>query len=59
MKKCEDFPCCGHELGDCPDGQERLSCIDCGKKLPRRATSSICDKCQKRMGDAYWNSQGS
>ena len=53
MARCEDFPCCGHEAGDCPrirkDGSEAWSCVECGKELPRKATSSICVKCQRRM----------
>lgn len=50
---CEDWPCCGHERGDCPTkdkhGNERWTCVECGKRLPLGATSSICGKCQKRM----------
>ena len=50
---CEDYPCCGHEAGDCPTrdarGNERWTCVECGKRLPLRATSSICIRCQTRM----------
>ena len=57
MPRCEDFPCCGHEPGDCPsrrrDGSEVWTCVECGKKLPRKATSSICAKCQRRRARAY------
>jgi hypothetical protein len=46
---CEDFPCCGHQAGDCPSrdtqGREVWRCIECGGRLPRRATSSICQRC--------------
>ncbi len=53
MARCEDFPCCGHEDGDCPsrdeNGNERWTCVACGKLLPLRATSSICSKCQQAM----------
>jgi hypothetical protein len=54
MGRCEDFPCCGHASGECPDidsqGRERWRCVGgCGKRLPLTATSSICAKCQRRM----------
>ena len=41
---CEDYPCCGHEAGDCPridaKGRERWTCVECGKLLPLSASSS-------------------
>lgn len=51
---CEDFPCCGHTPDDpCPDrdrdGNIVPRCVECGKKLDRKARSSICVKCQKQM----------
>jgi len=50
---CEDYPCCGHEPDDCPKldskGRERWTCVECGKRLPLKATSSICSSCQRRM----------
>lgn len=49
MVRCEDFPCCGHELGDCPDSRGRMTCVECGKRLPTTATSSICTKCRRNM----------
>ena len=53
MARCEDFPCCGHEVGDCPTvdrhGNNRWTCVECGKRLSLKATSSICSKCQRRM----------
>lgn len=48
--RCEDFPCCGHELGCCPDYdpetgvQLNMKCV-CGAKLPINNRSSICDGC--------------
>ena len=49
---CEDYPCCGHEAGDCPTrdskGNERWTCVCCGKRLPLKASSSICARCQRR-----------
>jgi hypothetical protein len=51
--RCEDYPCCGHEPGDCPqidsEGRERWTCVECGKLLPRNASSSICPKCLKYL----------
>ncbi len=49
MARCEDYPCCGHEAGDCPDKSGRMRCCDCGKLLSKNATSSLCAKCLKRM----------
>jgi hypothetical protein len=46
---CEDYPCCGHERGDCPDSNGRFTCVECGRRLPRQAVSSICLPCQRRM----------
>ena len=52
--RCEDYPCCGHgppPLGDdggCPDAEGRFDCVLCGRKLARRATSSICADCGRR-----------
>lgn len=49
--RCEDFPCCGHELGCCPDYDEsgrqlNMVCV-CGAKLPVNARYSICDGCMR------------
>lgn len=46
---CEDFPCCGHEPGCCPDygpdgRQLNMICV-CGAKLPIDNPSSCCDSC--------------
>jgi transposase-like protein len=56
MARCEDFPCCGHVnpdgSSDCPRtdsrGRERWKCVECGKELSLRATSSICSSCMGR-----------
>jgi hypothetical protein len=39
---CEDYPCCGHEPGDCPDSQVTL-----------RSLADVCDcpMCQRRADD--------
>ena len=48
---CEDYPCCGHEV--CPrvdtKGRERWTCVECGKTLALKASSSICAKCKRKM----------
>jgi hypothetical protein len=48
MARCEDFPCCGHEAGCCPDyengRQINMVCV-CGAKLPINNRYSICDSC--------------
>lgn len=50
MARCEDFPCCGHELGCCPDydketGQQlNMKCI-CGATVPIDSQYSICPSC--------------
>ena len=46
--RCEDFPCCGHEPGDCPDESGRFTCVMCGVRLPKKAPSSICRRCHAR-----------
>ena len=52
MARCEDYPCCGHQAGDCPridsKGHERWTCVECSKELPRKAVSSICGKCLRQ-----------
>lgn len=53
MAMCEDFPCCGHELGCCPRFSESGEQLDmvctCGARLPVTNRYSICDGCL-RMG---------
>lgn len=49
MARCEDFPCCGHEAGCCPDYDEggrqlNMVCV-CGKKLPLDNGLSLCRSC--------------
>jgi len=46
---CEDWPCCGHEYGCCPDydldgGQLDMKCI-CGASVPFGSPSSLCTHC--------------
>ncbi len=51
MARCEDYPCCGHgasgDGGACPDKSGRFPCVECGAKLPKTATSSICKACMR------------
>jgi hypothetical protein len=55
MARCEDYPACGHgpvpmgDGGGCPDASGRFRCVECGRKLPKNAASSICQKCLNRM----------
>lgn len=49
---CEDWPCCGHELGCCPDydasGRQLNMRCTCGAVLPLNRRFSICDTCLNR-----------
>lgn len=47
--RCEDFPCCGHEVGDCPDpnpapGTSGYRCVGCGLSLKAGSGSSFCKR---------------
>jgi len=50
---CEDYPCCGHGDGGCPNQDGTFNCATCGGKLSKHAESSICEKCQRRHRDNY------
>jgi hypothetical protein len=56
MAQCEDWPCCGHEQGCCPDydqvtgEQLNMICV-CGAKLPLSNRSSLCNNCLRRLKD--------
>jgi hypothetical protein len=50
--RCEDFPCCGHEPGCCPDRDEsgrqiNMKCT-CGATVPLGSRYSICNGCMSR-----------
>lgn len=52
MARCEDFPCCGHEAGCCPDYDEagnqlNMKCT-CGATVPISSRYSICESCLNR-----------
>ena len=54
MARCEDFPCCGHEPGCCPDyenGEQVNMRCTCGAVLPIDNRFSICDSCMDAAGD--------
>jgi hypothetical protein len=49
MSRCEDFPCCGHEAGCCPDYDEtgkqlNMKCV-CGAAVSISSRSSLCPTC--------------
>jgi hypothetical protein len=52
--RCEDFPCCGHEPGCCPNfdeaGRQTDMVCTCGARLPITSRYSICEACL-RAGD--------
>lgn len=55
MATCEDWPCCGHEAGCCPDYDEsgkqlNMKCT-CGATLPIDARCSICETCMRSNSD--------
>jgi hypothetical protein len=49
MARCEDYPCCGHEMGCCPNydsaGRQLDMVCTCGARLPVTNRSSLCDSC--------------
>ena len=52
--RCEDWPCCGHEAGDCPDvdpetGEQSFRCSHCGRRLSPHSPSSMCASCINRF----------
>lgn len=55
MARCEDWPCCGHEAGCCPDFDEsgkqlNMKCT-CGATVPLTSRYSICESCLNRGKD--------
>lgn len=54
MTRCEDFPCCGHELGCCPrfeNGVQMDMVCTCGRRLPVDNPVSICNACLRAEDD--------
>ena len=68
MARCEDFPCCGHELGCCPDfddagRQTNMVCV-CGARHHGENGTSLCDGClnapedeDRDYGDNYMSGE--
>lgn len=60
MARCEDFPCCGHEPGCCPDyddaGRQMNMRCTCGAVLPVDNPVSICNACLNMGSDDPWDS---
>lgn len=61
MAYCEDFPCCGHEAGCCPDfdesGRQKNMKCTCGATVPLSSKVSICQGCLDRsrlLDGEYW-----
>ena len=57
MARCEDFPCCGHEMGCCPRRNENgeqieMVCV-CGASVPLSSRSSICRACLAADDDDF------
>lgn len=55
MSRCEDFPCCGHEPGCCPDFDEdgrqlNMKCV-CGATVSLGSRSSLCESCLSSPDD--------
>jgi len=59
MAMCEDFPCCGHEMGCCPRFDESGRQLDmvctCGARLPVNNRYSICDRCLRMDEDGCYD----
>lgn len=57
MARCEDFPCCGHEVGCCPDydaaGNQLNMVCTCGARLPVTSRYSICNGCLNSDSDQH------
>jgi hypothetical protein len=52
---CEDYPCCGHEPGCCPDFDEsgkqlNMKCT-CGATVPLGSRYSLCKSCMRDVSD--------
>jgi len=47
MNRCEDYPCCGHEDGGCPNEDGTFNCAQCGRRLPKNSSSAVCSPCHR------------
>jgi hypothetical protein len=55
---CEDWPCCGHEQGCCPDfdpetGEQLNKKCTCGATVPIDSPSSLCQGCLNGIYQGY------
>ena len=50
--RCEDYPCCGHEPGGCPNSDGSYNCARCGRRMPKSSRSAVCSRCH-----AHWRRQ--
>lgn len=59
MPRCEDYPCCGHELGCCPNydasGRQLTIVCVCGAEVPFGGRSSLCEACLSDYEDNDYN----
>jgi hypothetical protein len=59
MAMCEDFPCCNHEMGCCPNFDSAGNQLDmvctCGARLPVTNRYSICDRCLRMDEDGCYD----
>lgn len=55
MARCEDFPCCGHEAGECPryNTKDQRLCVDCDRPLPYSGRCLNCAKNYTRRARSY------
>jgi hypothetical protein len=63
MPRCEDYPCCGHEEGGCPDSDGAFFCAVCSRKMPKNWASAVCSRChgdwrRQRQEEANYNEFG-
>jgi hypothetical protein len=61
MGRCQDYPCCGHESGCCPDfddsgNQLNMKCT-CGATVPLNSRYSLCQSCLNE--DSWMLDEGS
>lgn len=57
MPRCEDYPCCGHGDGECPNEDGTYNCSRCGRRL-LDLNSSLCSNCLSKMYDAMEDPTG-
>jgi len=61
--RCEDFPCCGHEAGDCPDpdaelrGEWLLRCVECGGRIKHGEEQHNAPSMHASCARAFLNSE--